>query len=80
MSGIEKLSIVTGFKMLMGLSNVRVENQPEMDQAIKWFESGLDFAAALHLASSMKADRFVTFDKAFLKKAKRLVSLDVVLP
>jgi predicted nucleic-acid-binding protein len=37
-------------------------------------------ADALHLASSMKADKFVTFDNAFIKKARKLISIDITLP
>jgi predicted nucleic acid-binding protein len=34
---------------------------------------------ALHLASSMKADKFVTFDNALIKKVRKLVSIDITL-
>ena len=46
----------------MGLPNVHVEDQQTVFRAISWYESGLDFADAFHLASTMKADKFVTFD------------------
>jgi len=35
-------------------------------------ESGLDFADALHLASSSEAQRFVTFDGPLAKRAKKI--------
>jgi predicted nucleic-acid-binding protein len=65
---------------MMGLPNVSVEDQQTVFQAISWYRSGLDFADALHLASSMKADGFVTFDKVFIKKARKLISIDITLP
>ena len=77
--GIGKKSIMSGFKKMMGLPNVNVEDQQTVFQAISWYESGLDFADALHLASSMKADKFVTFDNAFIKKARKLISIDITL-
>ncbi len=56
-----------------------IEDQQNVFQAISWCESGLDFADALHLASSMKADKFVTFDNALIKKARKLISIDITL-
>ena len=78
--GIDNGAIMKGFQKMMGLPNVRVEDQQAVFQAISWHESGLDFADALHLASSMKADKFVTFDNAFIKKARKLISIDITGP
>ena len=78
--GIDKDAIMKGFQKMMGLPNVRVEDQQTVFQAISWYESGLDFADALHLASSIKADKFVTFDDAFIKKARKFTSIDIILP
>ncbi len=78
--GIGKDAIMRGFQKLMGLPNVNVEDPQIVFQAISWCESGLDFADALHLASSMKADKFVTFDNALIKKAERFISIDIILP
>ena len=66
---VGKEGIISGFEKMMGLPNVLVEDQQALFQAISWYGSGLDFADALHLASSIKADRFVTFDKTFRRKA-----------
>ena len=78
--GINKGAIVEGFQKMMGLPNVHVEDQQAVFQAIAWYESNLDFADALHLASNMKADKFVTFDKTFIKKARQFTSIDIALP
>ena len=78
--GISEEAIMSGFQKMMGLPNVRVEDQQTVFQAISWYESGLDFADALHLASSMKADKFVTFDNAFIKRARKLTSVDITNP
>ena len=78
--GIGKEAIIIGFQKMMGLPNASVEDQQTVFQAISWYESGLDFADALHLASSVKADKFVTFDNAFIKKARKLTSIDITLP
>ncbi len=78
--GIDNGAIMKGFQKMMGLPNVRVEDQQAVFQAISWHESGLDFVDALHLSSSMKADKFVTFDNAFIKKARKLISIDITGP
>jgi len=31
-------------------------------------------------ASSMKADKFVSFDKALIKKARKSISFDIIQP
>jgi len=78
--GIDQSAIRKGFQKLMGLPNVRVEDQQTVIQAVSWYESGLDFADALHLASSVKADRFVTFDSGFMKKAQKFISFKITQP
>ena len=78
--GIDKIAISEGFQKMMGLSNVRVEDQQSVIQAVSWYESGLDFADALHLSSSTRADGFVTFDKDFIKKARKIVSTPITQP
>jgi predicted nucleic acid-binding protein len=40
-------------------------------------EEGVDFADALHLASSAAAERFVTFDAQLAKRAGRLSPVPV---
>ena len=77
---IRKENIINGFQKILGLPNVHVEDQQTVFQAISWYGSGLDFADALHLASSMKTDGFMTFDKALIKKARKLISIDVSQP
>ncbi len=77
---IETSRIIEGLKKLLGLPNITVEDPDTVTQAISWFEDGLDFADALHLASSKRADKFVTFDRAFAKKARNVTALKVAKP
>ena len=42
-----------------------------LKQALAWYANGLDFADALHLALSHDAKQLVTFDKKFVKLAKK---------
>ena len=56
---------------LLGLPGVEAEDSAEVAQALKWFAAGLDFADALHLASRPDGARFVTFDEALARQARR---------
>ena len=59
---------------LIGLPNVHVEDWGSIHSALEWHLQGLDFADALHLASSAHCDTLLTLDdKRFARKAKRLV-------
>jgi predicted nucleic-acid-binding protein len=49
---------------LLGLESLRVEDPETAYLALQWFGEGLDFADALHVASSRGADEFATFDRA----------------
>ena len=72
--------IAQSFQKLLGIPNVKTEDQQAVNQALRWYQEGLDFADALHLASSAKADRFATFDRDFVKRASKLGSIEVFKP
>ncbi len=69
---LDRGAIDTAFRHLFGLPNLFVEDEAAVKQAISWYAEGLDFADALHLASSSIADRFATFDLALQKRARHL--------
>lgn len=60
-----------------GLPNVVFEDSPLVAQALAWTQRGLEFADALHLASSGAASSFLTFDKKLAKRAVGAVSVPV---
>lgn len=66
---LERDTVVSSFRKLGGLENVEFEQPLVVAQALKWCEDGLDFADALHLASSHSANRFATFDEQMKKNA-----------
>jgi len=78
--GIEKTNIIEAFQKLLGLRNVSVEDPEITQQAVVWYESDLDFADALHLASSKRAEKFATFDTALVKKARYVSAVQVIKP
>jgi predicted nucleic-acid-binding protein len=71
--------ILLALRNILGLPNVMVEQQNEIVEALDGFERGLDFADALHLASSRRAGRFATFDKKLIKRAEKLTDIELVL-
>jgi predicted nucleic-acid-binding protein len=77
---IGRSSIVIGFQKLLGLPNVSIEDPDSIYQAMSWYENKLDFADALHLASSRRCSSFATFDGSFIKKAQQFSSLDMIKP
>jgi predicted nucleic-acid-binding protein len=56
---------------LLALPNFKPDHLAELRQALTWYSKGMDFADAVHLALSAQAKQLLTFDKAFIKIAKR---------
>ncbi len=62
-------------KVLGGLAeseDVVMDHGPAVAAALAWYGRGMDFADALHLASSAACAELATFDRSFVKKAARL--------
>lgn len=76
--GLERPAILRGLLGLLGMQRVVAEDSLNVAAALAWYERGLDFADALHLAASGQAQRFVTFDARFARRAKGVVPLEVV--
>jgi len=70
--GLDAAVIGAAFSALLGVANVEVEDREVVAQALEWHGGGMDFADALHLATSGAATAFVSFDRALAKAAKRL--------
>ena len=62
-------AILEALRRLLGFRNLQVEDRGAVLQALSLFEAGVDFADALHLASSCEAERFVTFDRTLAQRA-----------
>ena len=65
-------AILRALRGVLGLANVSVEDPATAAAALWLCEQGVEFADALHLASSTHADRFVTFDARLVKRAARV--------
>jgi predicted nucleic-acid-binding protein len=68
----ERAAIEDGIARLLGLPGLELEDRPAVARALEWYGQGLDFADALHLASSGRAEGFATFDRALRRRARRL--------
>jgi predicted nucleic-acid-binding protein len=69
--GLDAAAIGRAFTTIAGVSTVELEARAAVLQALVWHGAGMDFADALHLASSDGASAFATFDRALAKAAKR---------
>lgn len=56
----------------VGLKGLSVEDRASVLRALGWHVRGMDFADALHLASSTAASAFVTFDAALARRASQV--------
>ena len=66
---VPRAGVLRAFKHILGLPNVVVEATEDVSRALHAFDRGLDFADALHLTASRRADAYHTFDKALVRKA-----------
>ncbi len=74
----DRIEISSAFCKLFGLPNVHTTDALALQQAIQWYESGLDFADALHLSQCQLIDQLFTFDKKFIRTAKGLGKCQVI--
>ena len=72
--------VIPSLRALAGLPGVTVEDAGLVAKAMDWAEAGMDFADALHLAAAAGCDRFLTFDKAFLRAGASLTELSIAAP
>lgn len=64
--------IATGLTALLALPNFKPAQADALRLALQSYASGMGFADALHLALCADQQGFVTFDKAFAKRAAKL--------
>lgn len=79
---VDAESFCIAIEHLLGMPHVTVERWEAVKDALDLHRGGLDFADALHWASSRSCERFVSFDdRRFVRRARRLGLVpDVALP
>ena len=79
--GKSSREIAHALAALVALPQVRCEDAAAISAALELARQNLDFADALHLASSNAARRFATFDRALVRRAKAATTnIDVAAP
>jgi predicted nucleic-acid-binding protein len=69
--GYDARSILAAFEHLIALDNVHLEDDPAVFDALALAGQGIDFADAFHLASRPAGATFLSFDRSFVRRAKR---------
>ena len=64
--------IASGLRKVLAYQGVEIEDGDRVMRALGWFEAGLDFADALHLAMADEGETFVTFDQGLIRGTARL--------
>ncbi|MBI2317922.1 MAG: type II toxin-antitoxin system VapC family toxin [Betaproteobacteria bacterium] len=67
-----RTEIVGALKHLVGLPNFKPREFEAVCRAIQWYEEGMDFGDALHLALSAKDEQLLTFDRSLARLAERI--------
>ena len=79
---LDKTAVLAALRHLTDSKAAVIEDAEAVHQAIDWFEKGLAFDDALHLASSRICKGFLTFDdRGFARRARKISAKpDCVLP
>ena len=75
--GFDGAAIVDALTRFLGLADVQAEDAMAVAAALALTAHGIEFAGALHLNSRPVGASFITFDKAFVRRAKRAALGDV---
>jgi predicted nucleic-acid-binding protein len=76
----EPRDFVEALRNFAGLEKVTLEDPELAATALKWHEQGMDFADALHLASSAECEAFLTFDRRLASASGRVGAIPVRAP
>ena len=69
--GFHEGAIRDAFVKLLGLRNVQVEDEASVAAALTLTANGIELADAMHLSSRPPGATFVSFDKSFVRRARR---------
>ena len=77
--GKDRRAISRVLHRLLGYRLLEIEDRPAAMKALAWYRRGLDFADALHLASSGSASHFATFHRSLARSAAGIPGAPEVL-
>ena len=69
--GFDENEIREAFMKLLGLKNVRAEDETAVTSALALTAHGIELADAMHLSSRPPGARFGSFDRSFVQRSKR---------
>jgi predicted nucleic-acid-binding protein len=78
--GLGTVSILRALRAVLGLPNVSAEDPNGVVVALRLCEQGLEFADALHVASSAPAGKLLTFDARLVRRAAGVSPVNVAIP
>jgi predicted nucleic-acid-binding protein len=65
-------AVAAAIERMLATANWQVEDSTAVARALGWLRHGMDFADALHLASSSHVNEFVTFNVALRRRSAEL--------
>ena len=68
----EEIEVAEALLKLIGLDSVIAEDEDAITSALRLVGKGVELADAIHLFSRPSGARFVSFDKTFVQRAKRV--------
>ncbi len=69
---LDRKRVNAAIRALLSFERMVVEDEAAMFAALEAHAQGMDFADALHMASSSRAETFATFDETLRRRAKKL--------
>ncbi|MCF3636119.1 type II toxin-antitoxin system VapC family toxin [Komagataeibacter intermedius] len=69
--GLPKKDVTSALRQFAGLPDVTLEDAEIVARALDWASEGMDFADALHLSAAQTCSGLKTFDRAFIRAAKK---------
>ena len=70
--------VLSALRSMVSVDNVEVEDGDVVEQAMDWYQQGVDFADGLHIASAGPNPKFATFDAALQRTALRRGIAEVI--
>ena len=71
-SDCSRAEIAHAIRLVLGLTNFAARHLDSLLFALRWYEEGMDFADALHLAMSAQDEALITFDRGLVKVARQV--------
>ncbi|NOT85673.1 MAG: type II toxin-antitoxin system VapC family toxin [Methylococcaceae bacterium] len=69
---LDVAAVLRTFEHLLSIRNISFERQANIEQALKHYAQGFDFADALHHSATVDCTGLASFDKKFEKLAVKL--------